>query len=192
MSVSLRKGGNISLSKEAPGIKEAIIGLGWDINASDGSAFDLDASCFLLGDNGKVINDFAFILYNNTKSEDGSVIHTGDNRTGAGEGDDEQIIVDFSKVSPEIKKIAVVVTIHEAQERGQNFGQVNNAYVRVINKSDNTEIVKYDLTEDYSLFTAITVCEVYRRDNEWKFRALGNGFQGGLKPLAESYGVAIG
>ncbi|MBQ7609048.1 MAG: TerD family protein [Desulfovibrionaceae bacterium] len=192
MPISLQKGGNVSLSKEAPGLTQAIIGLGWDVNSSDGAAFDLDASCFLLGDNGKVIKDIDFIFYNNPKSEDGSVIYSGDNRTGTGEGDDEQITVDFTKVSPAIKKIAVVVTIHEAQERGQNFGQVNNAYVRLVNKSNNTEIVRYDLTENYSLFTAITVCEVYRRDNEWKFRALGNGFQGGLKPLAESYGVAIG
>ncbi|MBQ7617924.1 MAG: TerD family protein [Desulfovibrio sp.] len=192
MAISLKKGGNVSLSKESPNLKLALIGLGWDVHAFDGAPFDLDASCFLLGDNGKVLSDQHFVFYNNLTSPCGAVQHQGDNRTGSGEGDDEQILIDFAKIPPEVKKIAVVVTIHEAKERQQNFGQVNNAFCRVVNAETNQEIVKYDLTEDYSLCTALTVCEIYRREQEWKFRALGNGFEGGLKPLAEFYGVQVG
>lgn len=190
MPIVLTQGGNVSLSKEAPGITEIRVGLGWDVNVTDGAPFDLDSSCFLLGDDGKVINDEDFVFYNNPTSIDGSVRHSGKNQIGS--GDNEQIVVNLRAVSSQIKKIAIAVTIFEAKERGQNFGQVQKTYVRAVNVSNDKEILRYDLKENGSLLTAMTVCEIYRRDNEWKFRALGNGFEGGLSPLAESYGIHIG
>ena len=189
MSISIAKGGNVSLSKEAPGLTKILIGLGWDARATDGADFDLDASAFLLAESGKVRSDSDFIFYNQLKSSDGSVEHTGDNLTGEGEGDDESIKVDLSRVPEAIQKIAVAVTIHDAENRRQNFGMVQNAFIRVVNDSDNKEIARYDLTEDYSTETALIFGEIYRHGAEWKFRAVGQGFQGGLAPLARNYGV---
>jgi tellurium resistance protein TerD len=189
MSISIAKGGNVSLSKEAPGLTKILIGLGWDARATDGADFDLDASAFLLAESGKVRSDSDFIFYNQLKSSDGSVEHTGDNLTGEGEGDDEAIKVDLSRVPEAIQRIAVAVTIHDADNRKQNFGMVQNAFIRVVNDSDNKEIARYDLSEDYSTETALIFGEVYRHGAEWKFRAVGQGFQGGLAPLARNYGV---
>jgi tellurium resistance protein TerD len=189
MSISIAKGGNVSLSKEAPGLTKILIGLGWDARATDGADFDLDASAFLCTESGKVRGDHDFIFYNQLKSADGSVEHTGDNLTGEGEGDDEAIKVDLSRVPAEIQKVAVAVTIHDADNRKQNFGMVQNAFIRVVNDSDNKEIARYDLSEDYSTETALIFGEVYRHGAEWKFRAVGQGFQGGLAPLARNYGV---
>ena len=192
MAISLSKGGNVSLSKEAPGLKKAMLGLGWDARATDGQPFDLDASVFLLGSSGKVRSDQDFIFYNNTKSPDGSVEHMGDNRTGAGEGDDEVIKVNLATVPPDVEKIAIAVTIHEADTRKQNFGMVSNAFVRLVNEEDNKEVVRYDLGEDFSTETAVIFGELYRHGGDWKFRAVGQGFAGGLAPLAKNYGVNIG
>lgn len=192
MSVSLSKGGNVSLSKEAPGLKEIIVGLGWDARATEGAAFDLDASAFLLKDDGKVRGDHDFIFYNQKSSAEGSVVHQGDNQTGTGDGDDEQVALNLEKIPAEITKIAFSVTIHEAEARRQNFGMVSNAYIRVVNKADDKELAKYDLTEDASIETAMIFGEVYRHNSEWKFRAIGQGFKGGLGPLAKNYGVNIG
>ncbi len=189
MAISLQKGGNVNLSKEAPGMKKMLVGLGWDVRATDGDGFDLDASAFLLNEAGKVRGDTDFIFYNQTKSTDGSIEHTGDNRTGDGEGDDESIIVDLSKVPADIHKIAVCVTIHDAVARKQNFGMVNSAYVRCVNAADNVEVAKYDLSEDASVETAMIFGEIYRNGSDWKFKAIGQGFQGGLGPLAKSFGV---
>lgn len=189
MSISIAKGGNVSLSKEAPGLTKILIGLGWDARSTDGADFDLDASAFLLAESGKVRSDSDFIFYNQLKSSDGSVEHTGDNLTGEGEGDDEAIKVDLSRVPAEIQRVAVAVTIHDADNRKQNFGMVQNAFIRVVNDSDNKEIARYDLSEDYSTETALIFGEVYRHGAEWKFRAVGQGFQGGLAPLARNYGV---
>lgn len=191
MSVSLKKGGNVSLSKESPGLKKILIGLGWDVRASDGDDFDLDASAFLLAAGDKVRADSDFIFYNHLKSADGSVEHTGDNLTGEGEGDDEAIKVDLSTVPLDIQKIAVSVTIHDAETRRQNFGMVSNAFIRVVNQDTGKEIARYDLTEDASTETAMVFGEVYRHNDEWKFRAVGQGFNGGLGPMAKSFGVSI-
>jgi len=191
MAVSLQKGGNVSLSKEVPGLKRIQIGLGWDARTSDGAPFDLDASAFLLAANEKVRNDFDFIFYNQLRSQDGAVVHQGDNRTGEGQGDDEQITVDLEKLSPDVQKIAFVVTIHDAEARKQNFGQVKNAYIRVVNESDGKEIARFDLSEEMSTETAMIFGEVYRYNNEWKFKAVGQGFKGGLGPLARNYGVNV-
>ncbi|MEX5285870.1 TerD family protein [Selenomonas sputigena] len=194
MAVNLSKGQRVSLDK---GMKMALIGLGWDVNKYDGGAdFDLDASAFLLGANEKVRRDEDFIFYGNLDSTDGSVHHTGDNRTGEGEGDDEVLIIDFSKVPPDISKIAITVTIYEAQERGQNFGQVSNAYVRVArmaNAQDMTgaEVLRFDLMEEFSVETALVVCEIYRHGDEWKFNAVGAGYSGGLAALCRAYGVNV-
>ncbi len=191
MAVSLSKGGNVSLSKEAPGLKSVIIGLGWDVRASDGQGFDLDATAFLLKDNGKVRSDSDFIFYNNTKSVDGSVEHTGDSKDGAGDGDDESLKVDLSRVPADVHKVAVCVTIHDAEARRQNFGMVNNAFVRILNADGGKEIARYDLSEDASVETAMIFAEVYRHNNEWKFKAIGQGFKGGLGPLAQNFGVNV-
>lgn len=190
MAVSLKKGQRVSLEKVAPGLSQAFIGLGWDIKATDtGYDFDLDASVFLLGSNDKIISDNHFIFYNNTSSPDPekSVLHTGDNLTGAGEGDDEVIKVNFKKVPPEIQKIVVAVTIHEAEERGQNFGQVENAFVRIVDEQTKQEAIRYDLTEDYSTETALIMAEMYRKDGDWRLNAVGSGYQGGLKALLDRY-----
>ena len=189
MSISIAKGGNVSLSKEAPGLARIVIGLGWDARATDGADFDLDASVFMLAESGKVRSDADFIFYNQLKSSDGSVEHTGDNLTGEGEGDDEAVKVDLSRVPAEIHKLAVAVTIHDADARRQNFGMVQNAFIRVVNGDGGTEIARYDLTEDYSTETALIFGEVYRHSGEWKFRAVGQGFEGGLAPLARNFGV---
>ena len=189
MALSLSKGGNLSLTKEAPGMTKVLVGLGWDTRSTDGVDFDLDASAFLLKADGKVRADSDFIFYNQLKSVDGSVEHTGDNRTGEGDGDDEAIKVDLSKVPAEIDKIAFTVTIHEAEVRKQNFGQVSNAFIRIVNQDNNSEVARYDLAEDASTETAMIFAELYRHGSEWKFRAVGQGFRGGLKPLAESYGL---
>ena len=192
MAISLNKGGNLSLSKTDPTFVRILIGLGWDERATDGASFDLDASAFLLTASGRVRGDHDFIFYNQLKSQDGSVEHTGDNRSGQGDGDDESLVVDLSKVSPEIEKIAITVTIHDAQSRGQNFGQIANAFIRVVNQDSGIEIVRFDLAEDYSTETAMVFGEVYRHNGEWKFRAVGQGYAGGLAAMCQQYGIQVG
>jgi len=192
MAVSLSKGGRVSLSKEAPGLKNIKVGLGWDANATDtGSQFDLDASVFLVGKDGKVLSDDHFIFYNNTTSPDGAVVHQGDNRTGEGDGDDEVIEIDLSKVDPKVDKIIFTVTIDEAESRGQNFGQVNNSLIRIVNQDSGVEITKYELDEDYSSETAINFGELYRKNDGWNFKAVGAGFNEGLAGFCKTYGVSI-
>jgi len=192
MAISLSKGGNVSLSKEDPGLDEIMIGLGWDARATDGQDFDLDASAFLLSASGKVRNDADFVFYNNLTGADGSVVHQGDNRTGEGEGDDEQVAITLSKLPADIDKVAIVVTIHEAERRSQSFGQVSNAFIRLVNVKTGKEVVRYDLSEDASVETAMILGEVYRHGTDFKFRAVGQGFKGGLGPLATNYGVSVG
>lgn len=191
MAVSLVKGGNVSLTKVDPGIKKALVGLGWDARATDGSGFDLDASIFMLGNNDKVRSDADFIFYNNKTSADGSVVHSGDNLTGAGDGDDEQILIELKNVPSDVHKIIFAVTIHDAEARRQNFGMVNNAFIRIVNQETEREVVRFDLSEDASIETAMGFGELYRRRGDWKFRAVEQGYQGGLGPLARSYGVNI-
>jgi tellurium resistance protein TerD len=191
MAISLQKGGNVNLSKEAPGLTKLLVGLGWDARSTDGAPFDLDGAVFLLDAQGKVRSDADFVFYNNLKSVDASVVHSGDNTTGAGEGDDETINVDLSKVSADVDKIAVCVTIHDAETRKQNFGMVQKAYVRCVNAADNKEIARYDLSEDGSTESAMIFGEVYRAGTDWKFRAIGQGFKGGLGPLAKNFGVNV-
>lgn len=191
MAISLTKGGNLSLSKTDPTLVRILIGLGWDERATDGQDFDLDASAFLLTSSGKVRGDHDFIFYNQLKSTDGSVEHTGDNRSGQGDGDDESILVDLSKISSDVDKIAITVTIHEGQARGQNFGQVANAFIRVVNQDNQNEIVRFDLAEDYSTETAMVFGELYRHGSEWKFRAVGQGYTGGLQAMCQQYGIQI-
>lgn len=192
MAVNLTKGQKVDLTKTNPGLTKIIVGLGWDVNKYDGgSDFDLDAAAFLAGDNGKVANDADFIFYGNKKHASGSVIHTGDNLTGEGEGDDEQLKVDLSKVPAEITKIDFTVTIYDADTRHQNFGQVSNAYIRVVNETTGEELIHYDLGEDYSIETAVIVGELYRNNGEWKFNAIGSGFQGGLAALCGNFGVNV-
>ena len=191
MAISLQKGGNVSLSKEAPGLKNMIVGLGWDPRVTDGTEFDLDGSVFLLNAEGKVRTDSDFVFYNNAKSACGSVVHSGDNRSGQGEGDDERVTVDLEKVPADVAKIVFAVTIHEGEKRNQNFGQVSKAFMRCLNAEGEKEIARYDLSEDGSVETAMIFGEVYRNGAEWKFRAVGQGFKGGLGPLASSYGVSI-
>ncbi|QOY94897.1 TerD family protein [Massilia sp. UMI-21] len=191
MAISLQKGGNVNLSKEAPGLTKVIIGLGWDPRSTDGAAFDLDGSAFLLKTDTKVRSDSDFIFYNNLKSSDGSVVHAGDNTTGQGEGDDEKIAVDLSRVPADIDKISFCVTIHDADARRQNFGMIAKAYIRCLNGAGEAEIARYDLSEDSSTETAMIFGELYRHGGEWKFRAVGQGFKGGLGPLARSFGVNV-
>ncbi len=191
MAISLQKGGNVNLSKEAPGMKKMLVGLGWDVRATDGAEFDLDASAFLLGSSGKVRGDADFIFYNQPKSTDGSIQHGGDNHTGEGEGDDESIMIELDKVPADVEKIAVAVTIHDAEPRRQNFGMVSSAYVRCVNSDGNVEVARFDLSEDASTETAMIFGEIYRHAGEWKFKAIGQGFQGGLGPLAKTFGVSI-
>lgn len=192
MGISLSKGGNISLSKEAPGLARILIGLGWDVRATDGKEFDLDASAFLLTVNGKVRSDADFIFYHQLKNSDGSVEHTGDNRTGDGDGDDEAIKVDLTRVPADIDKIAIAVTIHDATQRAQNFGMVSGAFIRVVNSDNNVEITRFDLSEDASIETAMIFGEVYRHGADWKFRAVAQGFKNGLYGLCTMYGVNVG
>jgi len=189
MAISLQKGGNVNLSKEAPGLTKVGIGLGWDPRSSDGSAFDLDGSAFLLKTDGKVRGDSDFIFYNNLKSTDGSVVHTGDNQTGQGDGDDESLNVDLSAIPADIDRVSFCVTIHEADARRQNFGMVGKAYIRCLNAANGAELARYDLSEDGSTETAMIFGELYRHGGDWKFRAIGQGFKGGLGPLARSFGV---
>jgi tellurium resistance protein TerD len=189
MAISLQKGGNVNLSKEVPGLKKVIVGLGWDPRATDGATFDLDGSAFMLRADGKVRGDADFIFYNNLVSSDGSVEHTGDNRTGQGEGDDERMVIDLARVPQDVDKIAVAVTIHEAEQRRQNFGMVGRAFIRCLNADGEREIARYDLSEESSTETAMIFGEFYRSGSEWKFRAVGQGYQGGLAPLARAYGV---
>lgn len=191
MAVSLTKGANVSLSKESPGLTKILAGLGWENRATDGAAFDLDVCVFLLKSDGKVRNDSDFIFYNNLKSSDGSVEHTGDNTTGEGDGDDEVVKVNLESVPSDVEKLAFTVTIHEADVRRQNFGQVNNAFMRIVNDSNGTEIARFDLSEDYSTETSMIFGEIYRYGGEWKFKAIGQGFNGGLGPLAKNYGVNV-
>ncbi|NEV64751.1 TerD family protein [Thiorhodococcus minor] len=192
MAISLQKGGNVSLSKTDPGLVNALVGLGWDARSTDGADFDLDASVFLVGDTGKVLSDAHFVFYNQKTSPDGAVVHSGDNLTGAGEGDDESVSINLPTVDAQIQRIVFAVTIHEAEARKQNFGMVRNAFMRVVNKDSNTEIARFDLSEDYSTETAMVFGEVYRNGAEWKFKAVGQGFAGGLKALATDHGVNIG
>ena len=191
MAVSLRKGGNVSLKKVDPGINKAMIGLGWDARVTDGAAFDLDASIFMLGANGKVRSDADFIFYNNRSSSDGSVVHGGDNLTGAGQGDDEQANINLTSVPNDVQKLVFAVTIYEADERRQNFGMVANASIRIVNEETRREVVRFDLSEDASLETSMIFGELYRHRGEWKFRAVAQGYQGGLGALARSFGVNV-
>lgn len=191
MSVSLVKGGNVSLTKEVPGLESVVVGLGWDVRATDGEAFDLDASCFLLNSEGKVRSDADFIFYNNKASACGAVQHLGDNLTGEGDGDDEKVVVKLVVMPADVAKLAFAVTIHEAEQRRQNFGMVSNAFIRVVNAKGGTEIARFDLSEDASTNTSLIFGELYRHNNEWKFRAVGQGFDGGLGVLARNYGVNI-
>lgn len=189
MGVSLSKGGNVSLSKTDPGMKNVLIGLGWDVRATDGQDYDLDASVFLLAENGKVRNDLDFIFYNNLRSADGSVEHTGDNRTGEGDGDDESIKIKLDKIPADVAKLVFVVTIHDATVRRQNFGQVEGAFIRLVNDDTQIEVARYDLTEDASTETAMLFGELYRHNGEWKFRAVGQGYAGGLASVCAQYGI---
>ncbi|MGI4719237.1 MAG: TerD family protein [Janthinobacterium lividum] len=191
MAISLQKGGNVNLSKEAPGLVNLKVGLGWDTRATDGAGFDLDGAVFLLNSSGKVRSDSDFIFYNNLKSADGSVVHSGDNTTGAGEGDDETVSIDLSKVPADVDKVVLAVTIHDAEARRQNFGMVGKAFIRCVNAANNSEIARYDLSEDSSTEAAMVFGEVYRNGADWKFRAIGQGFNGGLGPLAKNYGVNV-
>ena len=191
MAISLQKGGNVSLSKEAPGLTKMLIGLGWDVRATDGADFDWDGSAFLLNASGKVRSDADFIFYNQPKSDNGAVAHQGDNRTGAGEGDDEVIEVNLSAVPADVDKIAITVTIHDADARKQNFGQVSSAFIRCVNADSNVEIARFDLSEDASVETAMIFGEIYRHNGEWKFKAIGQGFKGGLGALAQHFGVNV-
>ncbi|MDE6708543.1 MAG: TerD family protein [Oscillospiraceae bacterium] len=192
MAVNLSKGQKVNLTKENPGLSQIMIGLGWDVNQYDGGYnFDLDAAAFLLGDNGKVICDADFIFYGNKEHNSGAVVYGGDNLTGEGDGDDEVIFIDLSKIPANITRIAFTVTIYDADSRNQNFGQVNNSYIHVVNQANGTELVHFDLGEDFSIETAVVVAELYRHNNEWKFNATGSGYSGGLAALCRSYGVNV-
>lgn len=191
MAVNLQKGGNISLSKTDPGLDVLLCGLGWDSRVTNGDDFDLDSSVFMVTDSGKVRRDEDFIFYNNKLAADGSVEHLGDNRTGAGDGDDEQVVIHLLKVSHDIARLVFAVTIHDSEVRKQNFGQVKNAFIRVVNKLTNQELVRFDLSEDFSTETSVLFGEVYRNGSEWKFKAVGQGFAGGLSELAKPYGVHV-
>ncbi len=192
MSISLSKGQKVSITKNNPGLSKVVVGLGWDINKFDtGGAFDLDAAAFMLNDLGKVSKSEDFVFFGNLKHISGSVEHLGDNRTGEGEGDDEQIKINLSLVPANINKIAFTVTIYEAEQRRQNFGQINNAFIRIYNEENGEELLRYDLGEDFSIETAVVFGELYRNNGEWKFNAIGSGYQGGLAALCENYGVEV-
>jgi tellurium resistance protein TerD len=191
MGVSLSKGGNVSLTKEAPGLTAVTVGLGWDVRTTTGTDFDLDASALLVDANNKVVSDKHFIFFNNLKSPEGSVEHTGDNLTGEGEGDDEQVKVNLVTVPTEVAKIVFPVSIYDAETRQQTFGQVRNAFIRVVNQADNNELARYDLTEDASTETAMVFGELYRNGAEWKFRAVGQGYASGLRGIAQDFGVSL-
>ena len=192
MPVSLQKGQKVSLTKDNPGLKKVVVGLGWDVNAFDtGGDFDLDASAFLLNDSGKVYGSSDFVFYGNLTHPSGSVVHQGDNLTGVGDGDDEQIKIDLSKVPDNVTKIAFTVTIYEPEQRKQNFGQVENAFIRIYNEETGEEMLRYDLGEDFSIETAAVFGELYKSGSEWKFNAIGSGFQGGLAALCANFGVDV-
>ena len=192
MPISLKKGQKVSLTKDNPGLSRVLVGLGWDVYRFDtGGAFDLDAAAFLLSDNGKTTSSDDFVFYGNLKHNSGSVEHIGDNRTGDGDGDDEKIIVDLTRVPANITKIAFTATIYEADERRQNFGQVNNAFIRIVDESTNTELMRYDLGEDFSIETAVVFGELYKNNGEWKFNAIGSGYQGGLAALCNNFGIDV-
>lgn len=191
MAVSLTKGGNVSLTKEAPGLSAVDVGLGWDANSFSGGEFDLDASVIMLKADGKALSDQHFVFFNNLTSPDGSVTHTGDNTTGEGDGDDELIKVSLGVVPPEVDKIVFPVSIYDADNRGQNFGMVRNAYIRVMNQAGGAEIARYDLSEDASTETAMVFGELYRNGAEWKFRAVGQGYASGLRGIAQDFGVNV-
>ncbi|WP_425533851.1 General stress protein 16U [Terrisporobacter petrolearius] len=192
MGITLKKGEKINLTKGNPGLKNIKLGLGWDINSFDsGYDYDLDVSIFMVGESGRVEKDEDFVFYNNLKHISGAVEHLGDNRTGEGDGDDEEILVDLKLMPNHIQKIAVAVTIYEAKERRQNFGQVSNSYIRVLNCENEEEILRYDLGEEFSIETAIVACELYKYNGEWKFSAVGSGFEGGLEALCKNYGLNV-
>ncbi|MCM3114529.1 TerD family protein [Neobacillus sp. MER 74] len=192
MGINLSKGQRIDLTKTNPGLTRVVCGLGWDTNRyHGGNDFDLDASAFLADANGRVVNDSDFIFYNQLVHPSGSVEHTGDNRTGEGDGDDEQIKIDFSKVPSHIQRIAITVTIHDADARFQNFGQVSNAFVRLVDEETENEVLRFDLGEDFSVETAVVFCELYRHNGDWKFNAIGSGFAGGLAALCRNYGLEV-
>ncbi|MFF7456843.1 TerD family protein [Kitasatospora sp. NPDC008115] len=191
MGVSLAKGGNVSLTKEAPGLTAVIVGLGWDVRTTTGTDYDLDASALLCSAHGKVLSDRHFVFFNNLSSPDGSVEHSGDNLTGGGDGDDEQIKVDLAAVPVEVAKVVFPVSIYEAESRLQSFGQVRNAFIRVVNQANGQEIARYDLSEDASTETAMVFGELYRNGAEWKFRAIGQGYASGLRGIAIDYGVNV-
>ncbi|MEC3982139.1 TerD family protein [Amycolatopsis sp. H20-H5] len=191
MGISLTKGGNVSLTKEAPGLTAVTVGLGWDERTTSGEEFDLDASAIALNAEGKALSDKHFIFFNNLTSPDGSIRHTGDNLTGGGDGDDEQIKVDLAHLPAEIEKVVFPVSIYQAEGRGQAFGQVRNAFIRVVNQADGSEITRYDLSEDASNETAMIFGEIYRNGEDWKFRAVGQGYAAGLAGIAKDYGVNV-
>ncbi|MBP1550529.1 MAG: TerD family protein [Oscillospiraceae bacterium] len=192
MPVSLNKGQKVSLTKENPGLANVVVGLGWDINQFDnGGAFDLDTAAFMLGDNGRCPTDKEFIFFGNLNHTSGSVQHLGDNKTGAGDGDDEQIRINLTAIPDNISRIAFTVTIYEAEERRQNFGQVNNAFIRIYNENNGEELLRYDLGEDFSIETAVVFGELYKHNGEWKFNAIGGGYQGGLAALCANYGIDV-
>jgi tellurium resistance protein TerD len=192
MSVSLSKGGNVSLTKQAPNLRTVMVGLGWDERTTSGSDFDLDASALMVNAAGRILSDSHFVFFNNLKSPDGSVEHTGDNLTGGGDGDDEKILVNLAGVPGECERIVFPVSIYEADSRGQSFGQVRNAFIRVVNSDDGSELTRYDLTEDASTETAMIFGELYRHTGEWKFRAVGQGYASGLAGIARDFGVNVG
>ena len=189
MTISLSKGGNISLNKTDPNLQRVVVGLGWDPRSTDGSAFDLDASAFLLKADGRVRSDADFVFYNQTKSPEGSVEHTGDNRTGQGDGDDETLKVDLGRVPADVQRVPFTVTIHDGAARKQNFGQVGNAFIRVVNADTKQEVTRFDLSEDHSTETAMIFGELYRNGAEWKFKAVGQGYAGGLAAMCSQFGV---
>ncbi|GHF06254.1 MULTISPECIES: TerD family protein [Streptomyces] len=191
MAVTLSKGGNVSLSKEAPGLTAVTVGLGWDVRTTTGADYDLDASALLCDVSGRVLSDQHFVFFNNLSSPEGSVRHSGDNLTGGGDGDDEQIQVDLAAVPAQAARIVFPVSIYDAEQRGQSFGQVRNAFIRVVNQADGREIARYDLTEDASTETAMVFGEVYRHGGEWKFRAIGQGYASGLAGIAQDFGVNV-
>lgn len=191
--ISLAKGQKVDLTKTNPGLSKAVVGLGWDVNKYDGGQdFDLDASVFLLDANGKVSGGQDFVFYNNTTGANGAVVHSGDNLTGDGDGDDEQVMIAINDIPANIEKVSFAVTIHDAEARNQNFGMVSNAFIRIVNEDSNAELIRYDLGEDFSIETAVVVGELYRHNGEWKFSAVGSGYQGGLAALCSDFGLQVG
>lgn len=192
MPINLSKGQKVDLTKGNPGLKKIMVGLGWDVNAFDsGTAFDLDAAAFMVGANGKCPTEKEFVFYGNLEHQSGSVKHLGDNLTGEGDGDDEQILIDLAAIPANVEKVAFTVTIYDADARRQNFGQVSNSFIRIVDETTGQELIRYDLGEDFSIETAVVVGELYRHNGEWKFNAIGSGFQGGLAALCGHYGIEV-